>query len=106
MSGSRRFRGDRRPEACAAGAATRTLPDIDVDIDDRGWKVMLLAWLLGLVFIVATTAVRYAAQWYLCPEEAAMFLQDTLWRETSREQRRINRWIAWARRRQQRKADL
>jgi len=40
------------------------------------------------------------------PEEAALFLQDTLWRETSREQRRINRWIAWARRRQRGKENV
>lgn len=77
----------------------------ELDIDDRWWQLIVLAWLVGLLFLVAAAAVRYAAQGRMRPEEAALFLQDTLWRETSREQRRINRWIAWARRRQRKKGD-
>jgi hypothetical protein len=72
----------------------------DLDIDDRWWRVMILAWLFGVAFVIAAGLLRYAAQGRMRPEEAALFLQDTLWRDTSREQRRINRWIAWARRRQ------
>jgi hypothetical protein len=75
----------------------------DLDIDDRWWRVMILAWVLGVSFLVAAALVRYAAEGRMRPEEAALFLQDTLWRETSREQRRINRWIAWTCRRQRRK---
>ena len=30
-------------------------------------------------------------------DEAALFLRDTLWAETRREQRRIQRWLAWRR---------
>jgi hypothetical protein len=69
----------------------------------RWWQVMALAWLFGMLFLVAAAIVRYVSSWRMRPEEAALFLQDTLWRETSREQRRITRWVAWARRRRQRK---
>jgi hypothetical protein len=73
-------------------------------IDDRRWwQVMALTWLFGLLFLIAAALLRYAARWRMRPEEAALFLQDTLWRETSREQRRLTRWVAWARRRQQRR---
>jgi hypothetical protein len=76
-----------------------------LEIDDRWWQVMILAWLFGLMFLFAAALLRYASQGRMRPNEAALFLQDTLWRETSREQRRINRWISWARRRQQRREE-
>jgi hypothetical protein len=76
-----------------------------LDIDDYAWQAMILAWLLGVLFFVASGLVRYVAQGHVRPEEAALFLQDTLWRETSREQRRINRWLVWARRRQRQKEE-
>src|SRR5262249_21681214 len=77
-----------------------------LDIDDRWWQLMVLAWLFGVVAVVASALLRYAAQGQMRPEEATLFLQDTLWRETSREQRRINRWITWARRRSRRKEEI
>jgi hypothetical protein len=78
---------------------------LTLDIEDYSWQLMLLTWLLGLVFLLASGLVHYIAQGHLRPEEAALFLQDTLWRETSREQRRIHRWFVWARRRRQRKEE-
>lgn len=78
----------------------------DLNIDDSSWQLMVLIWLLGLLFLLASSLVRYLAQGHMRPEEAALYLQDTLWRETSREQRRIHRWLVWARRRQQRKEGL
>jgi hypothetical protein len=77
-----------------------------LDIDDRWWRLIVLAWVFGVLFVVAAALVRYVAQHRGRPEEAALFLQDTLWRETSREQRRINRWFAWARQRQRKKGDI
>jgi hypothetical protein len=74
-----------------------------INLDDNVWQAMLLAWLLGLLFIVASGLLGYLAQLRIRPEEAAMFLQDTLWQETRREQRREQRWWVWARRRQRRK---
>jgi hypothetical protein len=75
--------------------------ETELDIDDRWWRLMVLVWLFGLMFLVAAGVLRYLGQRWVKPEEAALFLQDTLWRETSREQRRINRWIAWAARRRE-----
>jgi hypothetical protein len=75
--------------------------ETELDIDDRWWRLMVLVWLFGLIFLVAAGALRYLGQRTMQAEEAALFLQDTLWRETSREQRRINRWIAWAMRKRE-----
>jgi hypothetical protein len=79
--------------------------DTELDIDKRWWQAMTLAWLFGMLFLIAAAFMRYAVRSLMRPDEAALFLQDTLWRETSREQRRITRWIAWARRRQQKKEE-
>ena len=76
--------------------------ETELDIDDRWWRLMFLVWLFGLLFLVAAAALRYIGQSTVRPEEAALFLQDTLWRETSREQRRVNRWLAWAARKKRR----
>src|SRR5262249_25263983 len=73
--------------------------ETELDIDDRWWRLMVLVWLFGLMFLVTAGVLRYLGQRSAKPEVAALYLQDTLWRETSREQRRINRWIAWAARR-------
>jgi hypothetical protein len=78
----------------------------DPDIEQPWWQVMTLAWVFGMLFLIAAAIMRYTAARLMRPEEAALFLQDTLWRETSREQRRITRWIAWARRRQQKGEEL
>jgi hypothetical protein len=39
----------------------------------------------------------------MSPEEAALYLQDELWRQTRREQARLNRWLAWAEKREARR---
>jgi hypothetical protein len=76
------------------------------EINRRGWRLMILAWLFGLLFLITAAILRYLVRNQMRPEEATMILQDTLWRETSREQRRITRWIAWARNRQRKKEEL
>ena len=40
--------------------------------------------------------IAYLGQYRLTADEAALYLQDELWRQTRREQSRINRWLAWA----------
>ncbi len=74
----------------------------DLDLDDGSWQAIVLIWLLGTMFLLASALVRYARQGRQRPEEAQLVLQDALWIETSREQRRVNRWLAWARRRKER----
>lgn len=65
------------------------------------WRLGLLAWLLTGVLVVTSAIVAHLGWRRLSREEAALYLQDTLWHETRREQRRINRWRAWALNRRQ-----
>jgi hypothetical protein len=63
------------------------------------WQVGLLAWLLIGAWALAAAVISHLGWRRLSRAEAAVFLQDALWHETRREQRRINRWRAWAVRR-------
>jgi hypothetical protein len=69
------------------------------NIDSRQWRLGLLAWVL-IAGVAVTGAILGHLGWRRTSRsEAAIFLQDGLWHETRREQRRINRWRAWSRRR-------
>jgi hypothetical protein len=60
-------------------------------------RFLLLAWTLGIGGLIVAALF---GQWRLrtmTPTEAELLLQDTLWRETRREQRRLQRWLAWSR---------
>src|SRR5581483_9909399 len=61
------------------------------------WRVILWLWIFGGIALLATSGFAYWHRSTMSVEEATLFLQDTLWRETRGEQRRINRWFAWAR---------
>jgi len=61
------------------------------------WRFMVVVWLFGVGLIIVASVFGYLAQRRMPPDEAALFLQDTLWRETPREQRRTMAWLAWAR---------
>jgi hypothetical protein len=63
------------------------------------WRVGLLAWLLIGDLVLTATVMNHLGWRRQSRAEATLFLQDTLWHETRREQRRINRWRAWALRR-------
>ena len=63
------------------------------------WRLGLLAWVLLGGWAVAAAVLGHLGWRRLSQLEAAVFLQDALWHETRREQRRINRWRAWAIRR-------
>jgi hypothetical protein len=63
------------------------------------WRVGLLAWVLLGSWVVAAAVLGHLGWRRLSRMEASVFLQDALWHETRREQRRINRWRAWALRR-------
>jgi len=69
----------------------------------RYWRLIALAWLLGVGWLL-----RSAVKASLRPrtlEEAAMLLQDIHWRETRGEQRRLHRWLTWARLRHERRKE-
>lgn len=63
------------------------------------WRLGLLAWMLLGGWALTAAVLSYFGWRRLSRAEAAVFLQDALWHETRREQRRINRWRAWALRR-------
>src|SRR5262249_42085242 len=60
-------------------------------------QLVLLAWLLGGGMLVTTGLLSYLEFRRLTTDQATLFLQDTLWHETRREQRRVARWLAWKR---------
>jgi hypothetical protein len=66
------------------------------------WRLGRLLWLLGAGVLVVSVLLNHVLFRRQSREEAALFLQDVVWKETRREQRRINRWLAWVRLRQQR----
>lgn len=63
------------------------------------WRLGLVAWLVLGGLAVAAAVLGHLGWRRLSRTEAAVYLQDALWHETRREQRRINRWRAWAVRR-------
>jgi hypothetical protein len=68
-----------------------------LDPSPEHWRVMVLVWLFGVGLIVVASVLGYLGQRRMLPDEAALYLQDVVWRETPREQRRLMSWLAWAR---------
>lgn len=70
--------------------------------DLQGWRpgparVLLAVWVVGMAALLARVLLAYWRRRQDSPAIAGMVLQDTLWKESRREQRRINRWLAWKR---------
>jgi hypothetical protein len=70
--------------------------DTDLEIADPAWQGILVLWLLGGTVLIVAAGLRYLALRRMTAQEAQLYLQDVLWRETRGEQRRLNRWLAWA----------
>jgi hypothetical protein len=66
-------------------------------------QVVILVWSIGLIWYVVFGFLAYLRYRQMRADEATVCLQDMLWAETRREQRRVNRWLAWHRGRQRRK---
>lgn len=64
---------------------------------ERAHRLFALAWLLTVGILVASTLLAHWRRRQMDGAAAHVYLQDTLWRETRREQRRIFRWLAWRR---------
>ncbi|MCC6417136.1 MAG: hypothetical protein IT429_02685 [Gemmataceae bacterium] len=72
---------------------------------DRPWDILGLPWQLGRVLLVlwalavggfvVTGLVGHWRTRRMTAAEGALFLQDVVWRETRREQRQVNQWVAW-----------
>jgi hypothetical protein len=69
------------------------------------WRLSGAFWLLGGGVLLASLVLNHLIFRRQSPEEAALFLQDLVWKETRREQRRVNRWLAWARLRQEKRKE-
>lgn len=71
------------------------------------WRLMMVVWLLGLVLVLGGTA-RLLLTWEQrgrTADEAVMYLQEVFWTETRGEQRRLHRWLTWARLRHERRKE-
>lgn len=74
-----------------------------LELGDNWWQAILVLWLFGIILVATSGILTYLGRGRMGPDEAALILQDTLWRETRREQGRLNRWLTWARLRRWRK---
>jgi hypothetical protein len=72
---------------------------------EHWWRVLLLFWLSVLGLWATSAVLAYVNQTHGSTEENLLYLQDQLWRQTRREQSRLNRWLVWARLRQQRRKE-
>jgi hypothetical protein len=70
--------------------------ETNLELDDPVWRGILVLWLLGGGVLIAAGGLRYLTWRRMTPAEAQLYLQDLLWQQTRREQRRLNRWLAWA----------
>jgi LPXTG-motif cell wall-anchored protein len=69
------------------------------------WRGLLLIFTMGLTTAGIGAVVVYVDWLKATPTEHLLFLQDQAWRETRREQNRINRYLTWARLRGQRRKE-
>ncbi len=76
-----------------------------LDLADSSWRGLLAVWLLGGGALAAAWLLRALAHRRLSRDEALLYLQDVVWRETRGEQRRLYRWLAWARERRRRREE-
>jgi hypothetical protein len=71
------------------------LPRQVLELPSPVGHAVLLGWLVAAGLLLTSGILAYLGQGRLSREEATLFLQDTLWRETRREQRRELQWRAW-----------
>jgi len=67
-----------------------------IDMSNETWQLFVLLWSVGLMLIAFSGVLAYVGMIRRRPEEAQLYLQDQLWKETRREQSRIARWMTWA----------
>ena len=64
-------------------------------LDARWVRIIEFAWGLAVVLFVAGQLLSVIRLLQMDRATARMLLQDVVWHETRREQRRIGRWLAW-----------
>jgi hypothetical protein len=58
-------------------------------------RFFLTGWLILVPGLVLAGLFYLWRQYQMSPEQAELIVQDALWQETRREQRRIYRWLTW-----------
>jgi hypothetical protein len=71
----------------------------------RWRQFLLIVWLLVFGMFLAAQAFRYWRRTQMDRASAQLLLQDVLWHATRGEQRRINRWLAWRKRKDREEAE-
>jgi hypothetical protein len=72
--------------------AREWLPEVFVS---RVMRLIVLIWALAVGTLLTGWLLGLWRTRQMSAAEAQLYMQDTLWRETRREQRRIFRWLAW-----------
>jgi hypothetical protein len=67
------------------------------------WQGMVLCWGLGLLVFITAWWLSHLGHRQMSRRQAMLLLQDAVWQETSRDQRRVSRWWTWVRLRRRRK---
>lgn len=67
------------------------------------WRMVMLVWLTAGASFVLLGLFRILRAYRMPPGEARLVCIDTAWTETRGEQRRIGRWLAWRRRKADKK---
>jgi hypothetical protein len=67
--------------------------------------LILVVWVLALGVFIVRGLLSYLGREQMTLDEATMILQDVWWKESRGEQRRMGRWLGWARLRYQRRVD-
>jgi hypothetical protein len=69
------------------------------------WGLLVLCWFLATAGLVGSLVTGYLDRARASPGQNLLYLQDQLWRQTRREQGRLNRWLVAARLRGQRRKE-
>jgi hypothetical protein len=72
------------------------LPKSPWDVPEEYWRVGQVVWGSTVLLFGLSAVLGYFGRRAQSPDEATLVLRDMLWSETRREQRRIQRWTAWA----------
>jgi hypothetical protein len=79
--------------------------DLLLDEDRVQWRLLVVAYLIVLCGACGSVLIGYVARARATPTQNMLYLHDQLWRETRIEQDRANRWLVWARSREQRRKE-
>jgi hypothetical protein len=80
-----------------AGGDWSDVGDVLMSLALLVWRGRLLLWVLGFGSLLAAGLIGYLGWARASRAEAAVFLADTVWRETRRETRLLLAWRVWER---------